>query len=240
MEFVIDEEFKALIPPLTEEEFNQLRMNIIADGCRDPLTVWEEEGLLLDGHNRHEICIEHDIDFNTVELSFDNREEVCDWMDANQLGRRNLSPDDRREMLGRRYNRRKKPVPNPSGIGGKSGKIDEPQNGVQQNTAEKLAEEHGVSKNTVQRAGEFAAEVEKVKEESEGLEREEVFKQAKDNIKDKKREEREAKAKLESSRYCMGMQMARIAVQKLEQIQPDDMERDQAFQTVEEYINEKR
>lgn len=37
---LIDEEFKALIPPLSQEERTQLEANLLADGCRDPLVVW--------------------------------------------------------------------------------------------------------------------------------------------------------------------------------------------------------
>lgn len=50
----IDAAFKAQIPPLSVEEREQLEANIAAHGCRDPLTVWN--GVLLDGHNRYEIC----------------------------------------------------------------------------------------------------------------------------------------------------------------------------------------
>jgi N6-adenosine-specific RNA methylase IME4 len=38
---IIDSEFKALIPPLAPEELAQLEANILADGCRDPLVVWQ-------------------------------------------------------------------------------------------------------------------------------------------------------------------------------------------------------
>jgi ParB family chromosome partitioning protein len=41
MNLIIDPEFKALIPPLAPEELAQLEANIIKDGCRDPLVVWE-------------------------------------------------------------------------------------------------------------------------------------------------------------------------------------------------------
>lgn len=36
----IDHEFKALIPPLTPEEYAQLEINLVAEGCRDDLIVW--------------------------------------------------------------------------------------------------------------------------------------------------------------------------------------------------------
>ncbi|WP_296174212.1 hypothetical protein [uncultured Brevundimonas sp.] len=50
----IDSEFRAYIPPLSDEERQQLEANIVADGCRDPLLVWDD--VLIDGHNRYEIC----------------------------------------------------------------------------------------------------------------------------------------------------------------------------------------
>ncbi len=35
---IVDPEFKALIPPLTGEELQQLEANLLTDGCRDPLS----------------------------------------------------------------------------------------------------------------------------------------------------------------------------------------------------------
>lgn len=86
----IDSEFKNLIPPLTAEEFQGLEQSILSDGCRDALVVWN--GILIDGHNRYEICMKHGIPFETMEMEFDSREDVKLWMMQNQLARRNLSP----------------------------------------------------------------------------------------------------------------------------------------------------
>jgi hypothetical protein len=52
----IDKEFQSLIVPLAQDELALLEKNILADGCRDPLVVWKEEGLLLDGHNRFQLA----------------------------------------------------------------------------------------------------------------------------------------------------------------------------------------
>jgi hypothetical protein len=106
MHIQIDPEFKALIPPLSTEELEQLEANIIKDGCRDPLVLWGE--ILIDGHNRHEICTRNSIPFKTVEKDFANRDDAMDWMDANQLGRRNIQPQQADFLRGRIYNRRKK------------------------------------------------------------------------------------------------------------------------------------
>lgn len=56
MAFKIDPEFQSLIPPLTAEERAGLEESIAREGVRDPLVVWIEQDILLDGHNRHEIA----------------------------------------------------------------------------------------------------------------------------------------------------------------------------------------
>lgn len=89
----IDEEFKNLIPKLSDEEFKQLEENIIAEGCREALIVWKD--ILIDGHNRYEICQKNNIEYKVIEKEFGNREEVKTWIIKNQFGRRNLSLYDR-------------------------------------------------------------------------------------------------------------------------------------------------
>jgi N6-adenosine-specific RNA methylase IME4 len=166
VDITIDKEFAAMIPPLSAEERQQLEENIVEHGgARDPLVVWNEKNatILLDGHNRYEICTRHELPFDIHEMNLKGRDEAADWMDRNQLGRRNLHPDAFTLLLGRRYNRAKKAVPNPEGAGGKSGKIVGGQNVHQQKTADKLAKEHGVDEKTVRRAGQFAESVEKAK-----------------------------------------------------------------------------
>lgn len=162
-QFSIDETFRSLIPPLGESERAQLEKNIVADGCRDPLVIWKRERVLLDGHNRYEICTRRGIPFKTVEVELPDRDAAEDWIDANQLGRRNLTPDQTALLLGRRYNRAKKRIPNPHGAGGRSGKIVRDQSDPQQSTAERLGTEHGVGQATVKRAGQYAAAVDRVK-----------------------------------------------------------------------------
>lgn len=89
----IDPKFQQLIPPLSPQEFSQLEANIVADGCRDPLVLWGN--ILIDGHNRYAICKKHGIAFKVIERSFADRADVRIWIRWNQLGRRNLSDDQR-------------------------------------------------------------------------------------------------------------------------------------------------
>jgi len=96
MELKIDPEFKALIPPLSKDEREQLEKNLVADGCRDPLVVWNDT--LLDGHNRYEICTRLNISYTYVDKFFQDRVEATIWIINNQFGRRNL-PDYERAKL---------------------------------------------------------------------------------------------------------------------------------------------
>lgn len=86
---LINETFKNLIPPLSQEEFNQLEANILKDGCMHPLVLWNDT--LIDGHNRYAICTKHNIAFTTVSMDFADESTAKLWMLNLQLGRRNLS-----------------------------------------------------------------------------------------------------------------------------------------------------
>ncbi len=153
-DIIIDPDFRKYIPALSGEELAQLEANLVEDGCRDPLTLWGR--VIIDGHNRFDICTRLGIPFQTVQKQFPTREAALDWMDCHQLGRRNLTPDARKLLLGRRYNRLKAdPTANlvqnaPSGQNDHSG----------EKTADTLAKDHGVSEATVRRAAKFAEEVE--------------------------------------------------------------------------------
>lgn len=94
MGIIIDKEFQALIPPLSDDEFRQLEENCIRDGIRDPLVTWPQDDgnqILIDGHNRWEISAKNaGIPFKIVQMRFANRAEAETWILKNQIGRRNL------------------------------------------------------------------------------------------------------------------------------------------------------
>ena len=91
------------IPPLTDDEFKQLEENILKEGkLISPLIVWNNT--LVDGHNRYEIVQEHpEISFSTMPLPFESREEVLSWICKNQLVRRNLTPEQKKFLIGKQY-----------------------------------------------------------------------------------------------------------------------------------------
>ena len=154
----IDREFQNLIPALSAEEREQLEANIVEHGgARDPLVLWgrdESSDILLDGHNRYEICERLGLPYEVERLEFSSRDDAADWIDRNQLGRRNLSKQDYKLLLGRRYNRAKK-ADNSRPGNDNAAKERGGQNDHREKTAEKLAKEHGVGEATVRRAGKF-------------------------------------------------------------------------------------
>jgi len=158
MKIKVNDRLKQFIPPLMDEEFRLLEASILESGCRDPIVIWN--GTIIDGHNRYAICKKHGVEFATVEMEFDDTEAAMDWMDSNQLGRRNLTPDQRSLLRGRRYNRTKKTQVEAGSMKGKaSAKVSE----APVNTAATLAKQHGVSERTIIRDGKKAEAIEQLR-----------------------------------------------------------------------------
>lgn len=130
-ELKIDAQFRDLIPPLTEEERKQLEDNLIAEGCRDPICIWN--GIILDGHNRYEICMRRGISFTVKDIKCQNRSAAISWICANQLGRRNISEETRRYLIGKRYDMEK--------IKGARNKIGVNQSSCKKNSEDQLSSE---------------------------------------------------------------------------------------------------
>jgi len=93
----MDTRFKHIIPPLSADEYNQLEKNILQDGIREPLVVWQDT--LIDGHNRYSIAQKHGITYATVNKDFKDDKAATEWIILNQFGRRNIS-DYTRARLG--------------------------------------------------------------------------------------------------------------------------------------------
>lgn len=144
----IDQEFKALIPPLSKEEFEQLEANCLRDGIRDNLIVWDNNGdfVLIDGHNRYEIAQKHNLPYNHKRMEFPNREAVIEWIILNQFGRRNLSAYDR-SILALKL----KPVISAQAKErqAQAGRGEEVQKSAQAKTRDELAKVAGVSHDTI-------------------------------------------------------------------------------------------
>ena len=155
----IDPEFQSQIPPLTDDEFKQLEENILKEGkLLSPLIVWNNT--LVDGHNRYTILQKHpEIYFSTMPLRFENREEAIAWICQNQLGRRNLSPEQKRYLLGKQYEAEKKAAKifrgNQYTLAKKSGGAHDDNHHSGKKTCDRIAEENGVSRASVLRASHY-------------------------------------------------------------------------------------
>lgn len=85
----IETEFKDLLPPLTEEQKENLEKDIIKNGCLNPLIVWKD--ILIDGHHRYEICQRNNIPYDILEMEFKDKLQAMEWAWSNQKNRRNLN-----------------------------------------------------------------------------------------------------------------------------------------------------
>jgi hypothetical protein len=153
-------ELQSLIPPLTQEEFEQLKLNLLAEGCREALLVWknDKEYILIDGHNRYQICKENKLAFRVEVKEFKNIESVKDWMILNQLGKRNLTELQKSYLRGLQYKNEKKKeasIENLKQFSDVDNLTTSEGKGTQR-TVEKLSELHKVSPKTIQRDEKFA------------------------------------------------------------------------------------
>jgi hypothetical protein len=97
LNIIINEELRSFIDPLTPVEYAALERSLLAEGCRDALVTWRD--VLIDGHNRYDICQKHGIPFRTVHNNnFETLEDVMLWVIDNNLARRSVS-DFQRGML---------------------------------------------------------------------------------------------------------------------------------------------
>lgn len=99
--FVIDDEFRDLLPELSEEEFHELTESVIREGIINPILVWNTSGrkVIVDGHHRYQIAMARQMpDIPVKEINFESREDVIEWILKHQLGRRNLTDFERNEV----------------------------------------------------------------------------------------------------------------------------------------------
>ena len=174
--FQIDPEFENKIPPISEDEFKQLRENILAAGeVYEPLVVWD--GVLVDGHNRWKVIQEHpEVKWRTRKMDFVDKWAAFEWMYKNQLGRRNLTDEQRTYMIGKMYEARKKTSGGTGANQYTTTKMQDAQSGQAAKVATTDKNKHGVSgelaielnigRNTVRRAEKFTKGVDALREVS--------------------------------------------------------------------------
>lgn len=146
----VDENLRSLIPPLDASERDLLERSIREEGCRDAIVVWKEADVIVDGHNRWDICQGLGLEPPVCYLSFEDETDAIEWMCVNQLGRRNLTDAARSDLRGKRYNNQKQR----QGGDRRSSAHNDHMNG---RTADLIAAQDNVSSPTVRRDAEFSA-----------------------------------------------------------------------------------
>lgn len=151
--------FKRLIGPLSKKEYLQLETDILKNGCTEPVVTWNN--IIIDGHNRYEICTRHNIHFAVSEMNFDCREAVVVWICANQLKRKNISIELRKFLIGTQYESEK--IMNSKTTDMKTEELGG-------NRIEKrIAEENRISHVTVQKYAVYTKAIEEIGEKEPAL-----------------------------------------------------------------------
>ena len=169
MKLIILPEIQHRLMPLQPEELAELERSVLEEGIRDPLVVWRKDGqlILVDGHHRYELAKKHGLSFQIVEREFRDLDEVLIWVDRNQLGRRNLTDEQRTIVIGRLYKTVKQnPILNLKQFQTDNGdRVDNlSTRSGSAATAKVIAEQIGVNEKTVRRAEKFADAVEALQE----------------------------------------------------------------------------
>lgn len=159
----VDPEFQGKIPPLTAEEYKQLEENIVSDGeIYEPIVTWN--GVIVDGHNRWKIHLAHpEIPFRIKEMPFADKWAAFDWMYRKQLGRRNLTDEQREVIIANLHESRKMS----RGGDRKSPGFSKDQVGPLKSTAQSIADELGIGVTSVKRAVQFSKGIDALKEVSQ-------------------------------------------------------------------------
>lgn len=164
-------ELQSLIPALQTAEYEQLEANIRKDGCRESLLIWQTTqgvidgsnnesplNVLIDGHNRYAICTQNGIDFKVMLREFPTLQAVREFMIENQLGRRNLTPEQMSYLRGLKYRNERQTAGRPV----QEGREQDTEAKTGQRTQDRLAKEFNVSPRTIHRDREFSEGIDKL------------------------------------------------------------------------------
>lgn len=152
-ELKIDDDFKTLLPSLSDEVFGDLEKDILANGLLSPIVTWK--GYIVDGHNRYEICKRHgikEVEVKNLPLPT-TKSDVMQWIIGHQLGKRNLtksqlvrSYESVERQIAKEAKERMIAVQNNNSARAVSSNLNEQREPIR--TASKIAKKIGVSENT--------------------------------------------------------------------------------------------
>ena len=96
-EVIFDEYYYSIIPRPTPEETLALDRSITLNGLYEPLVV-NQDGILLDGYTRYEICQNRNIPLKTRTISFENKQDEIKYVLEVNAARRQLNAFQRVEL----------------------------------------------------------------------------------------------------------------------------------------------
>ena len=153
-----ESKYRFLVAPYRDYEKRQLQDQI---DTNEPLVVRVWRGAILSDYLTYDYCIEHDTPFSTKEIPLSCTEEAIAWICNNQLGRRNLTPEQRRYLIGKRYEAEKASHGGPrdnerSATGQFTASLSGEDLRLPERTSEKIAAETNTSRSFVENAERFA------------------------------------------------------------------------------------
>ena len=165
MKLKMSPKFENLTVPVSDDAENELAENLIREGCREPLTVWN--GMIIDGHKRYRICTLEQIDFKVREIACKTEEEAAIWACRKRTAELPYNSMAYRYLMGKWYlcevaaNRLVKKPRAPSG-----GSCDGQQGS---RTSVLMSREVGISHSTLEKYGSAAAALDVLCETEPGL-----------------------------------------------------------------------
>ena len=104
---------------VTEDDFKEWQANVVASCLllrpnlvgwsmftfmrKDKVTVFDEHYLYPEDRYRLRICTRLNIKYKVVNMPFESEEDAISWICSNLLGRRSISEETRKYLIGKRY-----------------------------------------------------------------------------------------------------------------------------------------
>ncbi len=151
--FTIDPEFEYLLPR-APDEVKKLEERLLIEEPLTPLVVWKGKRVLLDGHTRYRFFSLLGREYPVVERDFPDRQAVVTWLFDTHYGRRSYSPEMKAYVRGKQYLARKQKH------GGTRKKTSARSGNLK--TADLVAVEYSIGRNTLLRDAAFAVALDKV------------------------------------------------------------------------------
>lgn len=92
---------QVLKQPLSNTDHLKLKEDLVVNGCREPLLVWDK--YVIDGANRYDICKTYGLNYTTKHKNFREMIDAISYICEVQLEREDLTIEMRKYLIGRKY-----------------------------------------------------------------------------------------------------------------------------------------